>query len=210
MAESHPSVLIVEDEDLIRDAYARRLTHEGFAVAQAANGREALTRARQFQPQLILLDVMLPDISGLEVLKSLRADRRFLTTPVVLFTNLSQHMDKHQAARLGATDYLVKSEVTPADVVDKVRRLLTDTSGQRPIARFRLYVDPGRGDAAALASLLGYPRDFRCQQCGTQMVMQLYGDFSDPWSRSFRVRFRCPSCHGPEVEAEKEESLRID
>lgn len=202
MAESHPSILIVEDEDLIRDAYARRLSHEGYTVAQAATGREALAQARQLLPQLILLDVMLPDISGLEILKSLRADRRFLATPVVLFTNLSQHMDKHQAARMGATDYLVKSEVTPADVVDKVRHLLADTSGQRPIARFRLFVDPSRGDAAALASLLGYPRDYRCQQCEAQMVMQLYGDFSDPWSRSFRVRFRCPVCHAPETERE--------
>lgn len=208
MAESNPSILIVEDEDLIRDAYARRLSHEGYAVAEAATGRAALAQARQMVPQLILLDVMLPDISGLEVLKALRADRRFLSTPVVLFTNLSQHMDKHQAARLGATDYLVKSEVTPAEVVDRVRRLLADsTGGQRPIARFGLYVDPARGDAGALASLLGYPRDYHCQQCGGQMVLQLYGDFSDPWSRNFRARLRCPACHSMEPGGGNEERM---
>lgn len=189
-----PRVLIVEDEDLIRDTYARRLSHEGYAVAEARNGREALAQARQGVPQLILLDVMLPDISGFEVLKALRSDQRFLGVPVVLFTNLSQHMDKHQAARLGATDYLVKSEVSPGEVVGKVRALLAEMAGQRPIANFRLYVDADRGDAAALAALLGYPRDLRCRKCQTTMVVQLYGDFSDPWSRSFRVRVRCPSC----------------
>ncbi|MGH9414776.1 MAG: response regulator transcription factor [Terriglobales bacterium] len=187
-------ILIVEDEDLIRDTYARRLEHEGYTVRQAACGREALQSVRQVAPELILLDVMLPDISGLEVLKSLRADRRFASTPVVLFTNLSQHMDKHQAARLGATDYLVKSEVAPADVVARVRQLLESSPGRRPIASFRLRVDPTAGDAVALASLLGYERDLRCRQCGAAMELQLDGDFSDPWSRSFRVRLRCPAC----------------
>ena len=193
MLETRP-ILIVEDEDLIRDTYARRLEHEGFAVTQAATGRDALRSARTAPPQLILLDVMLPDLSGLEVLKSLRADRRFLATPVVLFTNLSQHMDKHMAARLGATDYLVKSEVAPADVVARVRQLLAASPGRRPIASFRLVVDPDAGDAAALASLLGYARDYACPRCGQRMTLQLDGDFSDPWSRSFRARLRCPAC----------------
>ena len=199
MPETRP-ILIVEDEDLIRDTYARRLEHEGFLVAQAANGREALRSARLSPPQLILLDVMLPDLSGLEVLKSLRADRRFVTTPVVLFTNLSQHMDKHMAARLGATDYLVKSEVAPADVVARVRQLLAANPGRRPIASFRIEVDPAAGDAAALASLLGYPRDFACAHCGSRLSLQLDGDFSDPWSRSFRVRLRCPECRDAKAE----------
>lgn len=202
MSEARP-ILIVEDEDLIRDTYARRLEHEGYRVTQAASGREALQSARQLPPQLILLDVMLPDLSGLEVLKSLRADRRFLTVPVVLFTNLSQHMDKHQAARLGATDYLVKSEVAPADVVARVRELLAAAPGRRPIASFRLKVDAASGDAGALASLLGYARDYRCARCGQLMELQLDGDFSDPWSRNFRVRLRCGACRGPAAAAQQ-------
>lgn len=187
-------ILIVEDEDLIRDTYARRLTHEGYQVDEARNGREALTQARQGLPRLILLDAMLPDLSGFEVLKALRADPRFLTTPVVLFTNLSQHIDKHQAARLGATDFWVKSEVSPADVAAKVQRLMSEAGGPRPIANFSLVVDPRKGDAQALANLLGYPRDYLCPRCQSEMLLQLYGDFSDPWSRSFRVRLRCPRC----------------
>ncbi|MGH9416545.1 MAG: response regulator transcription factor [Terriglobales bacterium] len=195
MATNLP-ILIVEDEDLIRDTYARRLEHEGYLVTQAATGRDALRNARLTPPQLILLDIMLPDLSGLEVLKSLRADRRFLATPVVLFTNLSQHMDKHQAARLGATDYLVKSEVAPADVVARVRQLLESAPGRRPIASFRLRVEAAAADAGALASLLGYPRDYRCSRCGGELELQLDGDFSDPWSRSFRARLRCTVCRG--------------
>ncbi|MGH9533288.1 MAG: response regulator transcription factor [Terriglobales bacterium] len=187
-------ILIVEDEDLIRDTYARRLAHEGYQVEAARNGREALALARQGLPQLILLDAMLPDLSGFEVLKALRADPRFLTTPVVLFTNLSQHIDKHQAARLGATDYWVKSEVSPADVAAKVQRLLSEAGSPRPIANFSLVVDSHQGDAAALAAMLGYPRDYHCPKCQSAMLLQLYGDFSDPWSRSFRVRMRCPQC----------------
>lgn len=187
-------ILIVEDEDLIRDTYARRLVHEGYQVDEARNGREALAQARNGLPRLILLDAMLPDLSGFEVLKALRADPRFLTTPVVLFTNLSQHIDKHQAARLGATDYWVKSEISPADVVVKVQRLMADAGSPRPIANFSLVVDSQQGDAAALAAMLGYPRDYRCPKCHGPLQLQLYGDFSDPWSRSFRVRLRCPQC----------------
>lgn len=187
-------ILIVEDEDLIRDTYARRLVHEGYQVDEARNGREALAQARNGLPRLILLDAMLPDLSGFEVLKALRADPRFLTTPVVLFTNLSQHIDKHQAARLGATDYWVKSEISPADVVVKVQRLMADAGSPRPIANFSLVVDSQQGDAAALAAMLGYPRDYRCAKCHGPLQLQLYGDFSDPWSRSFRVRLRCPQC----------------
>lgn len=187
-------ILIVEDEDLIRDTYARRLVHEGYQVDEARNGREALAQARKGMPRLILLDAMLPDLSGFEVLKALRADPRFLTTPVVLFTNLSQHIDKHQAARLGATDYWVKSEISPADVVVKVQRLMADAGSPRPIANFSLVVDSQQGDAAALAAMLGYPRDYRCPKCQGALQLQLYGDFSDPWSRSFRVRLRCPQC----------------
>ena len=187
-------ILIVEDEDLIRDTYARRLVHEGYQVDEARNGREALAQARKGLPRLILLDAMLPDLSGFEVLKALRADPRFLTTPVVLFTNLSQHIDKHQAARLGATDYWVKSEISPADVVVKVQRLMADAGSPRPIANFSLVVDSQQGDAAALAAMLGYPRDYRCPKCHGPLQLQLYGDFSDPWSRSFRVRLRCPQC----------------
>ncbi|MHB8734430.1 MAG: response regulator transcription factor [Terriglobales bacterium] len=189
------AILLVEDEELIRDTYARRLSHEGYVVAEAPNGREALRQARVKPPQLILLDVLLPDISGLEVLKALRADRRFLTTPIVLFTNLSQHMDKHQAARLGATDYIVKSEVTPTDVVERVRKLLSESvGGERPIANFTLAVDPAAGDATALASLLGYPKDYLCPKCQDRLLLHLTGDFSDPWSRTIRVRLRCPRC----------------
>ncbi len=187
-------ILIVEDEDLIRDTYARRLVHEGYQVDEARNGREALAQARQGLPRLILLDAMLPDLNGFEVLKALRADPRFLSTPVVLFTNLSQHIDKHQAARLGATDFWVKSEVSPADVAAKVQRLMAEAGSPRPIANFSLVVDSQQGDAAALATMLGYPRDYRCPKCQTLMLLQLYGDFSDPWSRSFRVRLRCPRC----------------
>lgn len=64
----------------------------------------------------------------------------------------------------------------------------------RPIANFELFVDAERGDAAALASLLGYPRDYRCRQCGGALVLLLSGDFSDPWTRNFRARLRCPRC----------------
>jgi len=116
-------VLIIEDETMLADMYATKFSMEEFEVDKAPNGAEGLEKARAFKPDIILLDIIMPKIDGFGVLKRLRADAAFKDTLIVLLTNLGQEDDVKKGKQLGANDYFIKANHTPADVVEKVRQL---------------------------------------------------------------------------------------
>lgn len=118
-------VLIVEDEKMLAEMYATKFSmDEQFDATQAHDGAEGLKVARELKPDVILLDIIMPKIDGFGVLKELRADAAFKNTTILLLTNLGQEDDVKKGKELGASDYFVKSNHTPADVVDKVRNLI--------------------------------------------------------------------------------------
>lgn len=117
-------VLLVEDDDSLASVYLTRLEAEGFTVKRVPNGEDALASAIEFKPDLILLDVMMPKVSGFDVLDILRNTPETANTQVIMLTALSQESDKKRAEELGVDDYLVKSQVVIADVVDKVKARL--------------------------------------------------------------------------------------
>lgn len=114
-------ILLVEDDDALASVYTTRLQAEGFDTRRVANGEEALAAAIQYQPNLILLDVMMPRVSGFDVLDILRNTPETANVKIVMLTALSQDSDKERAESLGVDDYLVKSQVVIADVVDKIK-----------------------------------------------------------------------------------------
>lgn len=114
-------ILLVEDDDALASVYTTRLQAEGFDTRRVANGEEALAVAIQYQPNLILLDVMMPRVSGFDVLDILRNTPETANVKIVMLTALSQDSDKERAESLGVDDYLVKSQVVIADVVDKIK-----------------------------------------------------------------------------------------
>ncbi len=114
-------ILLVEDDESLASVYIERFEAEGFDVRHVANGEEALTNAIEFKPELILLDVMMPKISGFDVLDILRNTPETANVRIVMLTALSQEKDKERAKEMGVDDYLVKSQVVIADVVDRVR-----------------------------------------------------------------------------------------
>lgn len=118
------TILIVEDEQTLIDMYSLKLEKEGFTVAQAMDGVEAVTVAKKEKPDLIFLDVMLPKKDGFAVLEELRDLKDFKNTPVVMLTNLGQEEDSSKGKKLGATDYLVKADVTPAQLAEKAKEIL--------------------------------------------------------------------------------------
>jgi two-component system phosphate regulon response regulator PhoB len=121
----HPKrILLVEDEDALANVYQMRLEAENFTVKRVANGEDALVAALDFQPDLVLLDVMMPKVSGFEVLSILRNTPDTTNVKIVMLTALSQEADKQKAEEMGADDYLVKSQVVIADVVDNVKKHL--------------------------------------------------------------------------------------
>ena len=117
-------ILLVEDDDALANVYVMRLQAEGFDVRRVANGEDALASALSYKPDLVLLDVMMPKVSGFDVLDILRNTPDTANLKIIMLTALSQDSDKERAESLGVDDYLVKSQVVIADVVDRVRHHL--------------------------------------------------------------------------------------
>lgn len=122
--ETLKRVLLVEDDDALATVYVTRLQAEGFEVRRCSNGEEALATALSFKPDLVLLDVMMPKVSGFDVLDILRNTPETAGLKVIMLTALSQESDKARAEALGANEYLVKSQVVISDVMDRVRHLI--------------------------------------------------------------------------------------
>ncbi len=114
-------VLLVEDDNNLADVYTTRLQAEGFDVKRVPNGEDALASALEYKPDLILLDVMMPKVSGFDVLDILRNTPETAKVKIVMLTALGQDSDQQRAKDLGVDDYLVKSQVVIADVVDKIK-----------------------------------------------------------------------------------------
>lgn len=121
------TILLVEDDINLREIYAARLEAEGYRVVVASDGEEALAKSVKEQPSLILLDVMMPKISGFDVLDIIRSTPETKNAKVVMLTALSQPSDKARGEKLGVNKYLVKSQITLEDVVDTVTSIVKET-----------------------------------------------------------------------------------
>lgn len=114
-------ILLVEDDDHLASVYLTRLKAETFDVMREADGEKALSTAIKYKPDLMLLDVMMPKLSGFDVLDILRNTPETAKTKIIILTALGQSADKERAKSLGADDYLVKSQVLIADVMERVK-----------------------------------------------------------------------------------------
>lgn len=117
-------ILIVEDDPLMSRMYQKIFTFEGFEVYIAGGGQEGLDQAKSVKPTLILLDVMMPKMNGLEVLEKLKSDDELKIIPVIMLTNLAGQQDAETALKKGATKYIVKSEYEPKELVHVVKEIL--------------------------------------------------------------------------------------
>ena len=117
-------ILLVEDDDALANVYMMRLKAEGFEMTRVANGEDALAAAKEHKPDLVLLDAMMPKVSGFDVLDILRNTTETANLKIIMLTALSQESDKERAQGLGVDDYLVKSQVVISDVVDRIKHHL--------------------------------------------------------------------------------------
>lgn len=127
LEESKPEqkkILLVEDDDNLAAVYQNRFSAEGFQIRRVADGEHALAEAIAYKPDLILLDIMMPKISGFDVLDILRNTPETANVKIVMLTARGQDVDRNKAISLGADDYLVKSQVVMNDVVAKVKKHL--------------------------------------------------------------------------------------
>ncbi|HEY7401824.1 MAG TPA: response regulator transcription factor [Actinomycetota bacterium] len=144
-----PRVLVVDDEPMVREVLAKYLEKDGFEVATAEDGEQALARCAESTPDLVLLDLMLPKIDGLEVFR--RMQGAGAQTPVIMLTAKGEETDRVVGLELGADDYVTKP-FSPREVVARVRAVLrrsasAATNGANSYTVGRLAIDPGRREA---------------------------------------------------------------
>lgn len=124
MGNDRKKILLVEDDVALANVYTARLEMEGFTTRLVTNGEDALSVATEFKPDLVVLDAMMPKITGFDVLDILRNTPETMNTRIIMLTALSQPKDRERAMKLGADEYLVKSQVVIGDVVARIKHNL--------------------------------------------------------------------------------------
>jgi len=121
---THKKILIAEDERSIAQGYGEHLERDGYIVEYAYDGEEALKKAREMSPDLILLDVVMPRIDGMAVLKELKADDKTKDIPVIILTNLESSKNAKEAMESGSFEYLVKTNYSLEDISKRIADIL--------------------------------------------------------------------------------------
>jgi twitching motility two-component system response regulator PilH len=117
-------LLVVEDDPLMSRMYQKIFAFEGYEVESAGDGEEGLEKARSVKPTIILMDIMMPKMNGLQALDKLKADPETKAIPVIMLTNLAGQQDAEAALSKGAIKYIIKSEYEPKQVVSMVKEIL--------------------------------------------------------------------------------------
>ena len=118
-------ILIVEDEDILRKAYVSVFTMEKFQVAEAANGEIAIKEIERLKPDIVILDILMPVMNGIEFLEKVNMVKKYPQTKVLVLSNLSDKETVDNVITLGATKHMVKSSLSPGQLVRTVKDLLT-------------------------------------------------------------------------------------
>jgi len=126
MNEQKEKILIVEDDFFIRELYDRQFTKDGYTILTSEDGPDGLVKASQEKPDLILLDIMLPKLNGLDLLRTLKSKPETQDIPVILLTNLGQESVIKEGFEYGAESYLIKSAYTPSQIIEEVKNFLAE------------------------------------------------------------------------------------
>lgn len=118
------TILLVEDDVFVSDIYQTKISSEGYEVILAENGLEAIKKLEKSIPDLILLDIIMPYMDGMETLRKIKSEEKWKKIPIILLTNLSDKEKIEEALGVGADDFLIKSHFTPSEVISKVNMLL--------------------------------------------------------------------------------------
>jgi DNA-binding response OmpR family regulator len=117
-------VLLAEDEPFLIDIYSTKLTNSGFELVVAKTGEEVLLKLKDRLPDILLLDIVLPGMSGWEILSEIRKEPRFNDLKIVILSNLGQKNEVEKGLEMGAVGYLVKAHYTPTQIVEEIRKIL--------------------------------------------------------------------------------------
>lgn len=184
------TILIVDDEEILRKIYSDRLTFEGFQVDTAANGEEALTKIQTTVPNLILLDILMPKLNGLQVLEKLNTVPAWKAIPVIVLSNVANDENIKKALTLGAKDYLLKTNFSPNEIINKIKTLL-NTEVKKT---YRISPRDGYGDVIKLSQDHPFMNFYKCPSCGGNLVFELEADDKNPNNHQFIASVVCDAC----------------
>ena len=117
-------ILLIEDEEIMIGLLQKKLTNEGYEVSVARDGEEGLKAMREVRPDLVLLDIIMPKMGGFEVMEEMVKEPELKKIPVIIISNSGQPVELDRAQKLGAKDWLIKTEFDPEEVIEKVKKQL--------------------------------------------------------------------------------------
>lgn len=118
------NILIIEDDEFFRELVSKELASAGFAVSAAVDGKKGLEKVQSSKPDLVLLDLLLPNVDGFEVLATLKKDSKTASIPVIILSNLDSKEDIEKGLKLGASDFLIKSQFASDEIIAKIKGFL--------------------------------------------------------------------------------------
>ncbi|MBU0546832.1 response regulator [Patescibacteria group bacterium] len=118
------NILLVEDDPFIIDIYSTKLKEAGFDVQSSTDGEDALKKIKDGNPDLILLDIVLPKLTGLECLKQIKSFPQFKDIPIIILSNLGQKYEVEKGLQMGANKYLIKAHYTPSEIIKEIKQII--------------------------------------------------------------------------------------
>ncbi len=176
-------ILIAIDNDFIREAYEEVFQKEGFEVFATNDGKEALKKVEKENPDVVLADVLLSKMTGLDILENLKK-----SIPVIIFAQIERTETKKKAMELGARDFITAAGVSPVEVIRKIKIVLGEQK------TYKVKVDKKALDIKSLAEDLGYDPSLKCEKCGGDLALYFMRDLSSG-EKHFIVSFVCPNCN---------------
>jgi len=117
-------IILVEDDPFLIDIYSTKLKESGFQVEVVDNGEKVVAKVKEIKPDLIMLDIVLPNVDGWEILKTIKSDPKLKKIKVVVLSNLGQKEEVEKGKKLGANKYLIKAHYTPSQTVEEIKKVL--------------------------------------------------------------------------------------
>lgn len=117
-------ILLVEDDPFLSEIYITKFEEAGYVVEVADDGEKGFQKLKEVAPDIVLLDIILPKMTGLQILEEMKKDERLKSIPVIVLSNLGSDEDTNKAMELGADGYLIKSQYTPSEVVAKIEEII--------------------------------------------------------------------------------------
>ena len=194
MTQSKGTILLIEDEESFRTIFGDVIKADGYEVLEAEDGEQGWEMVKEKQPDLVLLDLVLPKLHGLEVLKKIRSDETTKDIPVLILSVLGAQKDIQKGLELGANDYTVKGFYSPREVLSKIHSLLVKEDVRKNIQSYKVEIKEGRGDAAKLEQDIGLTKLFQCPHCDTAMKLELIPDYTRTDGHWFSAHFICDKC----------------